>query len=445
LHVYLRLFWELQREAKQSITEGSYRIHAHGSRCCAYCRDRFQDWRKAAFGTKIRDNAVPPECVRYMVDLGLREGENLACQDLMMLAAESRSLEHLIVTHEAGCTWTWNVVQAVAKSCDPDILRYALDHMELSDWETLMDSSGSLECVKVLYDKGYEQLRCKYPDKHPALNAVWSGQLEILKFVVDRSGRPQAEELSSAGAVKGGVEMMQYVREELGCVFNARTTEAAAYRGDLEALQYAHTSGAPWDFKTLTAAVRGASVACLEYAHTNGCPQDVEDDPSDPIKTRSLPILRYVSEHMDPAFASKLLENTAKDIACELSPACPWKSVRADKRVDWQVVMYLGRKLGPALPKTLEEAVATRKDRATTLAWVFWKAGKQQCAGGTSSALVRKGVSDPCSKKMKYASGEENSQSTPVDAEQMALWQAMAEMPNVLRERIAVEAHLLML
>jgi hypothetical protein len=80
-----------------------------------------------------------------------------------------------------------------AMSGNPDALRDALDRKEARDWDGLMDSavwSGSLDCVKVLYDKGYGQRRSRQPNLHPAVFAVRYLQLEILRFVVDRSGPP---------------------------------------------------------------------------------------------------------------------------------------------------------------------------------------------------------------------------------------------------------------
>jgi hypothetical protein len=318
---------------------------------------------------------------------------------------------------------------------NPYTLRAALDREEPCDWDDVMSVavwSGSLDCVNVLYDKGYEQHRSRRPSIHPAVFAVQYLQLKILRFVVDRSGPPRAEELHCANAVEGGVEMLQYVRE-LGCVFDERTTEAAATWADLEALQYLHVNGAPWNSCTLAAAVEVDSLPCLEYAHTHGCPHDdVKHWVFLSVRPCSLPVLRYVCEHLNPAFAAQVLYWTSNVLSCQVT-ILRRVSEPLDEGLDWPLVLYLGRKLGADLPEALAEAKATRTERAAALAGIFLKAGKQLRAEETR--LLHR----------EAAGGEENSIITKADAEWMALWDAMARVPKELQERIAVEAELIML
>jgi hypothetical protein len=381
---------------------------------------------------------VPASCARYIVDLVLRHGETQAWRGLMSLAIGSGSLEAVKLIHEAGCPWTGDGNYVLRMGRNPDLLRYALDHMVPSSWDAAMEFaifSCNLQSVKLLYEKGYEQHRSsgdRYD--HPAHCAIRHGTLEIFWFAVDRSGPPQAEVLRRAVARRGwpgGVEMLRYMRK-LGCEFDAQTTERAARRGDLEALRYAHMSGAPWNVRTLEAAVWAGSLPCLKYAHMHGCPQEaVEDRPNYLISAGSLPILRYVYEHMDAAWAARMLETTARSEAgsqnsCELL-------LRQEPRLDWQLVLYLGQKLGPALPEALTEAVAIRKERAAALAGVFWKAGQLQRAEEMRSHL------------REAACGEGKADVTHADAERMAMWEAMARVPKELREHIALEAHLIVL
>jgi hypothetical protein len=120
----------------------------------------------------------------------------------------------------------------VAWSGNPDALLYALEHTEPHSWDLIMKDailSGSLECVRVLYGKGYVYgLRHSgSPTEHPAVHAAWVRPKEILCFVVDRSGPPQAEFLSAASVEECGVEMLEYVWK-LGRVLNEYTTGRAA-------------------------------------------------------------------------------------------------------------------------------------------------------------------------------------------------------------------------
>jgi hypothetical protein len=336
--------------------------------------------------------------------------------------------------------------EAAAESGNPDALRCALDREEHPNWYFLIKlaiGSGSLDCVKVLYDKGYEQHRSQDPIWHPALVALHYGHLEILRFVVDHSSPPDPElgGYYISGAVKG-VEMLQYV-QELGCVFNGDTLASAASFGNLEALRYLHKSGAPWNSKTLVGALWAGSLPCLEYAHMHGCPQEDEEDWEDrdywvdEFTAPMLPVLRYVCDHMDPAFAAKVL----KYIAVTLAEARLYQEPQLwEKELDWPVVLYLGRELGTALPEALAEARANQQERAAALAGVFWKADKWQRA--EEARLLNREVAG---KRQRASGGQENSQVTHADAERMATWEAMARVPKELRERIAVEAHLIIL
>jgi hypothetical protein len=234
-------------------------------------------------------------------------------------------------------------------------------------------------------------------------------------------------------AVNGGMEMLQYVRE-LGCVFDERTTSAAANQGNLEALRYLHMTGVPWKSCTLVAAVRANSLACLAYAHMHGCPQEGLQEywRFHDAQTRSLPILRYVCEHFDPALAARVLEDTA-DYLSHHVVFLRRVYEQWENGVDWPLVLYLGKKQGVVLPKALADARATWMERAAALAGVFWKAKKQLCAEETR--LLR----------MEVARGEGSSKITHADAERRALWDAMAQLPKELQELIAMKAEIIVL
>jgi hypothetical protein len=345
----------------------------------------FHNLRRTAFEPGKRGKAVFPSCLQSLMDREAREA---------------------------------------AQSGNPYVLRNALDQQEPNCWDAIMYAaikSGRLDCVKDLYDKGYEQYHLVHPVNLPAVYATLHGNLEILRFVVDRSGLPVPLEDICISAVSGGVEMLQYVRQ-LGCVFDEKTTQAAARHGDLEALRYLHMSGVPWNSWTLAAAIWAKSLPCLKFAHMHGCPQEDEERGTQ-VEVKSLPVLQYVCEHMDPAFAAKTLEFTASHLDNRVRPGRPqeyWEN-----ELEWPLVSYLGRKLGAALPNAVAKVVATRKERAAALAGVFWKARKQ--LNEEETRLRRK----------EAAGGAR--------AQRLALWDAMARVPKELQERIAVEAHLIIL
>jgi hypothetical protein len=229
--------------------------------------------------------------------------------------------------------------------------------------------------------------------------------------------------------------MLKYVRE-LGWVFSKRMIEFAAGRGDLEALRYLHQCGVSWDIWTLAKSMQADSLPCLEYAHMHDCPQCSQGNWSQyDFRALSLTVLRCVCEHMDPEFAAKVLDWTAFHLSCKVGSrrreSQPW-----EEGLDWPLVLYLGRKLGAALPEALAEAKATLTKRAIAFAGVFRKAEKQLRAEKLLRARLRLWDS---------AFGKEDGIITPAIAQRWALWDAMARVPKELQERIAVEAELIML
>eukprot|EP00884_Botryococcus_braunii_P013827 jgi/Botrbrau1/22445/Bobra.0091s0047.1 len=330
----------------------------------------------------------------------------------------------------AGCQWRADGRELLSALGRPQVLRYCLEHMEPIPWGTIWETCRcSVECLQHLYDAGYEQHRRQDPRFHPALKAVgWADRpplqsdiLPRLQLAVRCSGAPDARLFDMVGMVRAGVDVLRYVLE-LGAPFSVQATNAAAGDGLLAVLQYMLENGAPWDASTFEQAIwPGVSVPCLrcllQHARTAGCPERYQR-PSEgafarrrrPHKFQQIPsleVLQYVFNHMGPAWADPLLESTARDLAYWVQR----KSARKAWEVDWQCVLYLARKLKTSLPHPLGELVAVRRERAAALAGAFFKAGKL----ARESSHPRSG----------------------------ALWGSMARLPEELRERIAVQAHLI--
>jgi hypothetical protein len=378
------------------------------------------------------EGGTPPHlsCLRYL----LEKDEDLAELMEFLLTYEENCYNvaalRLLDEAKEGAEGTPNLVTSTKI---PDGILRTVNQLKPGEWDAAMSSAieiRDLPCVKLLYDKGYDVHRSNDPARHPAFDAIREGWLEGLRCVVERSGPPDVARLACKDAVKGGVKMLQYLRE-LGAVFNARTTRAVAERGDLEALRFLQECGAPWDFQTIVAAVAAGSLSCLEYAHKHGCPtrpttgvQEPRWGPSD--SANNLAVLQYMCKQMDPTWAAAVLKRTASTLAS-------WADM--DLISDWQIVLFVERKLGAATPEALARVVAARKQRAATLAWVFRKAGllvKEE----ESRGLLERGEADGVHVNKRRKKSHRN-------AGQLALWEVMDRVPKELQEVIAVKANLI--
>jgi hypothetical protein len=334
---------------------------------------------------------------------------------LLEPAAEGGRLACLDFLNQAGCEWSGKESELAAGSSHPEALLYCLQHKAPRSWRAAMEnaiSSGSPECMQLLHDHGY------YVEEsvlnHPARMAVKYGSLPCLRLALQMCGRPEPWMLNATQAAYHGEEMLRYVAEH-GAVMSSATTATAARRGQLGALRYALESGAPWDRRTYEEAIASDSLECLKCAHQHESKvplgQTGDRNPKKSSKAPaavSLPVLRYVCEKMDPAFAREVVFATARALANCADRAST--STSLEDEVDWRMVLYLEGRLGRPLPRSLRALAAWRRERVVAFAFVLFRAGQ----------LTAKGPRHPS----------------------RALWSAMARLPFELRLRIAVEADL---
>jgi hypothetical protein len=120
---------------------------------------------------------------------------------------------------------------------------------------------------------------------------------------------------------------------------------------------------------------------------------------------KSLPVLRYVHEHMDPAFARTVLSATAHALDDRAR-----RSKLPYEETDGQMVLYLERHLGRRLPPSLRALAASRRERRVAFAQALYRAKRQAAQHPHHPSHM--------------------------------LWSAMEALPSELRMRIAVEAEL---
>eukprot|EP00884_Botryococcus_braunii_P004967 jgi/Botrbrau1/14471/Bobra.0014s0109.1 len=367
-------------------------------------------------------------CLKHLLELD----PNLVSENLLGHAAASGNLDCLAFAHEAGfrsvaCRPYWNLVVA---SGNPAVLAFVLDNVDEqgAGRDAAMEAAikaGALECMRLLYARGYTVNRDRTGwQRHPVIVALRCGHVPCLQLAAEASRPPPAKEhLDCARAAVLGEATLRCVAA-LGGIMDYSTTAAAAGLGQLGALRFAHESGAPWDVGTLNAAVCGGWLDCLEYAHQHGCPYVAMGAGVEARVARRVQVLRYVCEHMDPAWAKEVVGATASAFA-HAAVQGRWGDF------DWELLLYLARRLGSAVPPPLAEMVAVRRERAAAFAGVFFKAAQvveslQHWPGQLSRDIYREHVKRRC--RGSYH-----------------MWEALARVPSELRERIAYEAHLIVL
>eukprot|EP00884_Botryococcus_braunii_P021265 jgi/Botrbrau1/7822/Bobra.9_2s0003.1 len=413
----------------------------------AGCLDCFHAATGAAEGAQL-------ECLQYLLDLdpSLVELPLLSYTVRGREASPGTIMDCLEFLQGRGCQWSadGSEMKAAAWTGRGEVLQYCLERGQGRGWQEAMHTAlsyGSLECMQVLYDNGYERHRLQHGWRHPAAAALRYGRekpngkvLECLRLAVQRSGKVDPKELSTHGAFCAGDDVLRYVIELGAPLEESGVAKFAAAEGRVELLRDVLAKGAPLTTEAFECAITanklrrgfgcdkygwagsGRWLECLqclcEHARAAGFPEGC-GRPSEiafagqdwEFPVPSLAVLQYVCDHMGPTWAAPVVQATALNLAGRVREAMKYSNSAA-RPVDWQVVLYLARKLGAFLPDPLGELVAVRRERAAALAGAFFKAGQlAQKSGPAPSA---------------------------------ALWNAMARLPLELWQRIAFQAHLVL-
>jgi hypothetical protein len=302
------------RSAQQPTSPpSSYGSHADGE-----CRAGCTDWEAAACAATEGNGPNHLACLEYLLDIDDVIDGALRKSDRLMRSAvkNPENTESLKILLKAGVAWARKVAHMAICYGNAKGLRVALEHGEPECWDMCMESAiPFVECMQVLYEKGYEERRSQKPEKDPALLAIREARLDSLKLVMAQTLEPPWPELIDCNlAVRGGVAMLKYVHGVLGGVVNTDTMVVAALNNNLEALKYLRSCGVPWDVRVLLAAIDADSLECLKYALENGCPYDIEIKfvkKRESFKgTRSAALVKYVFEQMEPIWGDVVLKCT---------------------------------------------------------------------------------------------------------------------------------------
>ena len=126
---------------------------------------------------------------------------------------------------------------------------------------------GNLEMVKycVANECPIDEFACAY--------AALKGHLEVLKYLREEVKAPWNSYTANGAAQNGHLHILEYLVERKYDQFVEDACWCAAKYGHLDCLKYLHeTAKAPWDSEAVREAQESNQTECLQYLLDNNCP-----------------------------------------------------------------------------------------------------------------------------------------------------------------------------
>lgn len=117
----------------------------------------------------------------------------------------------------------------------------------------------------------YSEFEKSHLVAHPSVCAAAcaGGHLPTINWLSEHGGT--FNELSTAAAAEHNhLELLKWLRNDLGCAWTESTTVSAALRGHLEVLQWAHSHGCPFSSNICASTARQGHFEALKYLVANG-------------------------------------------------------------------------------------------------------------------------------------------------------------------------------
>eukprot|EP00884_Botryococcus_braunii_P018490 jgi/Botrbrau1/5324/Bobra.0391s0034.1 len=390
-----------------------------GLDCVKFLHEAGVEWR--CWDPSFAAGQGKPQILQYLLDLG----EPASWHQAMEQAISANSPECMLLLMEGGLH-------------QPEYLRMAGSAVRHESWrcaELLFESSKGILPAPVSPIAGLGVLTVFAP--------AFEGPIENLKMLAECF-----DWMPDIAAGSGDMRALQYVRE-IGAEWDGGTLRAAMKADSLACLRYAHEGGCPYELFLYEEGEGGGVEADDgdddEDDDDDDDDIDMDDDDVDAdddgefsyeegseggdvewwrsaseevnasmgqeaklrsaVAAESFPVLQYVHEHMDPAWAAAVLKLSALELQ-RLAKMYP------EREIDWRMVHYLARHLGRKLPPLLGDVLAVRRGRAAALAGCVYRA--RRLAGQLASDL-----SQP-------------------------MWAALAAVPSELWRQIAIDAQILL-
>jgi hypothetical protein len=208
---------------------------------------------------------------RALVERSTRKGE----LEKGFKVSEMSSILTLEVAWEHKSLWPsrWdetNFCWRVAETNKLELLKWAREEKKCK-WDSgTIDAAaeqGNLEMVKycVANECPIDEFACAY--------AALKGHLEVLKYLREEVKAPWNSYTANGAAQNGHLHILEYLVERKYDQFVEDACWCAAKYGHLDCLKYLHeTAKAPWDSEAVREAQESNQTECLQYLLDNNCP-----------------------------------------------------------------------------------------------------------------------------------------------------------------------------
>jgi hypothetical protein len=160
--------------------------------------------------------------------------------DAMKVAARFNKLTEVQFLHSKGCAWPVGLLNEAIKKEHCELVLWCHEHGCDSPWHASPRTTGF---------------------------AAASGNIEPMAWVLQQPGAELSADVMASGAISGKISMRQYLREQQ-CPWSEKVTWQVAYGGEerLHLLRWLVDDGCPWEAGSLNnAAAQANSVEVLEY------------------------------------------------------------------------------------------------------------------------------------------------------------------------------------
>jgi len=157
---------------------------------------------------------------------------------------------------------------------------YAVEYNSRSVLEWMVEHGFKLDSCYLNRTAKYGHLdlvRWMHEEQHVPLDnmtmswAALSGNISLLRYVMEKGGKLNSDTLSSA-AWSGSEVMVRWLHDEHHLPWSSEMCTSAAENGHLSLLQYLRSQGCEWDAETGDRAAMNGHLSVLRWATEHGCP-----------------------------------------------------------------------------------------------------------------------------------------------------------------------------